>query len=301
LVAVRLLFVHEFRPRPAIWRLVLVGTCQVLIAAWVVNAAVSAVELLIVRDAGLSAWIVYGSPWDSLRERLEPDPADAELVSRVAEADRIHLHVAGWFAAGAVVLALLLVKLWPAGPALAARTFGYVLGAVLSTFGVARLASHPVRFDLPPAAILGSLSIVAGAGVAILALRRVIVLLGNVYERRPRWFMFLAIVPPCALVAVRAPFYAALLAGCAAIAACFPAPAKFEQLTRVEFREAVVPLLIATALLCLATTRALVVRERVFRVEQWEAIRLGIPQDWPMSTAEHAPHPRRPPRVHPRR
>ena len=290
----------EFRPRPALWRLVLAGTCQILIAAWLAGLAVSTVELLILRDAGLQAWIVYGSPWDSVRERLTPDPEDAEQVRRDEEADRIHLHVAGWFAAGAVVLALLLVKLWPAGPALASRTFGYILGAVLATFGVARLATHEVRLDLPPAAILGSLSVAGGIVVAVLALRRVIVLLGNVYER-PRWFMLAFVIPACALVAIRAPFYAALLAGCAVLAACFPAPPKFEQLTRVELREAVVPLLVTAALLGVASTRAVIVRERSARVESWEAIRLGILYDWPLSKAEHAPRPRRPPRVPARR
>lgn len=291
---------HEFRPRPAPWRLVAAGTCQVLIAAWIAGLAVSTIELLILRDAGLQAWIVYAAPWDSVRERLEPDPADAELVERDLRADRIHLHVAGWFAAGGVVLAYLIIKLWPGGPALAARMFGYLLGAAIATLGVARLAAHEVRLDLPPAAILGSLSIVAGAVVAVLALRRLIVLLANVYERHARWAMLAAVVPACGVIAIRAPFYGALLAGCAVLAACLPAPVKFEQLTRVELREAVVPLLVWTALLGAATTRAVIVRERSVRVEQWEAIRLGIPHDWPLSTAQHAPRPR-PARVPPRR
>jgi hypothetical protein len=291
---------HEFRPRPALWRLAVAGTCQVLIAAWIASLAVSTLELLILRDAGLRAWIVYAAPWDTLRERLEPDPADAELVERDRAADRIHLHVAGWFAAAGVALAYLVIKLWPGGPALSARMFGYILGAVLATIGVARLAAHEVRLDLPPAAILGSLSIVAGALVAVVALRRLTVLLANVYERRPRLFLLAAILPACGAIAIRAPFYGALLAGCAVLAACLPAPVRFEQLTRVELREAVVPLLVWTLLLGAATTRALIVREGSVRVEHLEAIRLGIPHDWPLSTAEHAPRPR-PPRVAPRR
>jgi hypothetical protein len=291
---------HEFRPRPALWRLAIAGTCQVLIAAWLAGLAVSAIELLILRDAGLNAWIVYASPWDSVRERLEPDPADLELVERDVRADRIHLHVAGWFAAGGVLLAYLIIKLWPGGPALSARMFGYILGAVLATLGVARLAAHEVRLDLPPAAILGSLSVVAGAVVAVVALRRLTVLLANVYERRPRLFLLAAVLPACAVIAAGAPFYGALLAGCAVVAACLPATVKFEQLTRVELREAIVPLLLWTALLGAATTRAVIVRETSVRVEQWEAIRLGIPYDWPLSTAEHAPY-IRPARVPARR
>lgn len=291
---------YEFRPRPALWRLALAGTCQVLIAAWLVSLAVSTIELLILRDAGLRAWIFYAAPWDSTRERLEPDPADAELVRRDEEADRIHLHVAGWFAAGGVALAYLIAKLWPGGPALSARMFGYVFGSVVATFGVARLAAHEVRMDLPPAAILGSLSIVAGLLVAVAALRRLAVLLCNVYER-PRWFMLAAILPACGVVAVRAPFYGALLAGAAVLAACLPGSAKFEHLTRVELREAVVPLLIWTALLGATTTRAVIVREGSVRAEPWEAIRLGIPHDWPLSTAQHAPRRPRPPRLPARR
>jgi hypothetical protein len=292
---------HEFSPRPPFWRLALVAACQVLLAAWLVNAAVSALELLVLRDAGLRLVIVSASPWDTLRERLEPDAADLELVRRFEEADRIHLHVAGWFAAGAVLLALALMKLWPGGPSLAARMFGYVLGAVLATFGVSRLASHAVRPDLPPAAILGSLSLVAGLVVAIVAMRRLISLLGNVYASR--FWILMAIYPVCialAFVSLRAAVGAALLAGAAFIAALLPVRAKFEQLTRVELREALVPLLVTVALLGAGTMRALVVREGRFTVERWEEIRNGIPLDWPLSTAEYAPG-LRPARVAPRR
>jgi hypothetical protein len=283
---------HEFRPRPTFWRLALVTACQVLLAAWLVNLAVSTLELLVLRDAGLRTVIVYASPWDTVRERLEPDPADAELVRRYGEADRIHLHVAGWFAAGAVLLALVLMKLWPGGPSLAARMFGYVFGAVLATFGIARLASHEVRTDLPPAAILGSLSLVAGLAVAVVAMRRMIVLLGNVYASR--FWILVAIFPVCvalAFVSLRAAVGAALLAGAALIATCLPIHAKFEQLTRVELREAVVPLLVTLALIGVTTMRALVVREGHIRIERWEEIRNGIHVDWSVSTAEHASSP----------
>jgi hypothetical protein len=281
----------EFRPRPTFWRLAVVTACQVLLAAWIVNVAISALEMLVLRDAGLRAVIVYASPWDTVRERLEPDPADTELVRRYAEADRIHLHVAGWFAAGAVLLALIIMKLWPGGPSLAARMFGYVFGAVLATFGIARLASHEVRMDLPPAAILGSLSLVAGLLVAIVAMRRLIVLLGNVYASR--FWILVAIFPVCvalAFVSLRAAVGAALLAGAALIATFLPIHEKFEQLTRVELREAVVPLLVTMALIGVTTMRALVVREGQIRIERWEEIRNGIPLDWPLSTAQYAPH-----------
>lgn len=276
----------EFRPRPTFWRLALVTACQVLLSAWIVNAAISTLELLVLRDAGLRAVIVYASPWDTVRERLAPDPADVELVRRYEEADRIHLHVAGWFAAGAVLLALAIMKLWPGGPSLAARMFGYVFGAVVATFGIARLASHAVRADLPPAAILGSLSLVAGVVVAVVAMRRTIVLLGNVYSSR--FWILVAIFPVCvalAFVSLRAAVGAALLAGAALIATFLPIHEKFEQLTRVELREAVVPLLVTMALLGVTTMRALVVREGQIRIERWEEIRNGIPLDWPLSTA----------------
>jgi hypothetical protein len=291
----------ESSPRPTFWRLALVTAGQVLLAAWIVNAAVSTLELLVLRDAGLQAVIVYASPWDTVRERLEPDPADVELVRRYAEADRIQLHVAGWFAPGVLLLALAIMKLWPAGPSLAARMFGYVFGAVLTTFGIARLASHGVRTDLPPAAILGSLSLVAGLAVAIVGMRRTISLLGNVY--RSRFWILVAVFPVCvalAFVSLRAAVGAALLAGAALIATLLPVHAKFEQLTRVELREAVVPLLVVTALLGAVTMRALVVREGRITVERWEEIRNGIPLDWPLSTAPYAPR-LRPPRVPARR
>jgi hypothetical protein len=292
---------HEFRPRPTFWRLALVTACQVLLSAWIVNLAVSTLELLVLRDAGLRTVIVYASPWDTVRERLEPDPADAELVRRYEEADRIHLHVAGWFAAGAVLLALVLMKLWPGGPSLAARMFGYVFGAVLATFGIARLASHEVRTDLPPAAILGSLSLVAGLAVAVVAMRRMIALLGNVYSSR--FWILVAICPVCvalAFVSLRAAVGSALLAGAALIATCLPIHGKFEQLTRVELREAVAPLLVTMALLGVTTLRALVVREGHVRIERWEEIRNGIHVDWSVSTAEHASSPTHP-AVAPRR
>jgi hypothetical protein len=273
---------HEYRPRPSLWRLALAGAGQVLLAAWLVNVAVSTLELLVLRDAGLRAWIVYASPWDTTRERLEPDPADVELVRRDEEADRIHLHVAGWFAAGAVLLALAISKLWPGGPSLASRMFGYILAAVMATFGIARLASHGVRTDLPPAAIAGSLSLVAGWIVAMFAMRRFIALLGNVYESR--FWLLVAIVPTCvgiAFVSLEGAVGAALLAGAALIATLLPRQAKFEQLTRVELREAVVPLLVTVALIAVSTTRALVVREGEIRIERWEEIRNGLPLDWP--------------------
>jgi hypothetical protein len=280
---------HEFTPRPTFWRLALVAACQVLLSAWIVNLAVSVLETLVLRDAGLREVIVYASPWDTVRERLEPDPADLELVRRYQEADRIHLHVAGWFAAGAVLLALAIMKLWPGGPSLAARMFGYVFGAVVATFGIARLASHEVRLDLPPAAILGSLSLVVGLAVAVVAMRRLIVLLGNVYSSR--FWILVAICPVCvalAFVSLRAAVGAALLAGAALIATFLPIHAKFEQLTRVELREAVAPLLVVMALAGLSTMRAVVVREGHLRIERWEEIRNGIPLDWPLSTAPHA-------------
>lgn len=328
---------HEFRPRPAIARLALVLAAQLFVAAWITNLAVSLVELSILRRAGLESWLVYATPWDGVRERLAvrtlprpeddsftiwiyppPAPGDEALAERALRADAEHMRRGGWFGAGAVVVALLVVYLWPGGPSLAARMFGYVLAAVLATFGTTRLAAYEMLYpsglwyELPAAAMVGALSLLVGIGVAIAAVRRLLTLLGNVFEVRRfvvrEGLVMLLVVPALAIGAVSlfaththvGAACALFLAGGAAVAALPPVPSRFEQLTRVELHSAAAPFVIAAVLLGASGVRVLTLRPGRIRYEPWPAVRVGIHLHWPLSNESHAspPRPRHPASPH---
>lgn len=317
---------YEYRPRPALWRLAIVVAAQLFIAGWIASLASSVVELTILRRAGLRSWFVYATPWDGVRERLavrttpriDDDPysiafadppvaEDRHLAGRAVRADAEHMHRGGWFAVGATALAMLVLYLWPGGPSLASRMFGYVLAAVLATFAAPRLAFYEMQYpldlwyELPPAAMAGSLSTLVALGVAIAAIRRLLTLLGNVFEVRRlpvRLGLVSFLILPAAAIAAASLFAththvgaacALLLAGAAFVGALPPVPSRFEQLTRIDLRTAVVPLVVAALLLGATAVRVVTLRDGRVRLETWASIRAGIHRHWPVSRIPHAP------------
>ncbi|HYI10300.1 MAG TPA: hypothetical protein VEK57_14665 [Thermoanaerobaculia bacterium] len=230
---------QEFRTRPRFWRLSLVSGAQILVAAWV-----------------------------------------AILLSLTLQgvADRKQLPL---ISAGAILLALFVRWLWPSGPSLAARMAVHNVAACVAAFGAVQVVERD-RYHAAASAALALL-------VCVAFWRRQLALLGNVFDLG-RLVIRLgvtlaAVLPPLAvicIVALRAWEYtpvwsAGVLAAAALLAALFPPPAKFEQLTRIELREPVAPLLITLAVVATLTAA-------------WpDLIRYGIPLHRVMSMREISP------------
>jgi hypothetical protein len=151
-------------------------------------------------------------------------------------------------ALAALALAHAVAHLWPSHPALAARHWAFVLAETLAIVPSIRYtAGDPA----PVALIVAFLGVVAAFALE----RRALAMLANVYDLRfvtrlELWL--LRIVPACAAFAALgfalrawATFWpAALLALTAFTAALTRVKVRFEQVTRVELREAVAPLVI---------------------------------------------------------
>ncbi|MEO8034316.1 MAG: hypothetical protein ABI837_07770 [Acidobacteriota bacterium] len=128
-------FDDEFRPRPALWRMAVVGVCQLILAVWLVQAAMSAADMAILRKARVEKlWIVDAVPWQTLKGDLaKPDRGDVSDFA--VRADR---EYASWnhIAAGAfVVLALLVLFFVPGSLSLANRLFTITFAQACAVFG----------------------------------------------------------------------------------------------------------------------------------------------------------------------
>lgn len=148
----------------------------------------------------------------------------------------------------ALVLAQAVAHLWPSHPALAARHWAFVLAETLAIVPCVRYAASDASAVALVVAFLGAASAFAFE-------RRALAMLANVYDVRllTRVELWLLRVVPCAIAfaglgfALRAwaTFWpAATLAVIAFVAALAPVKSRFEQLTRVELREAVAPLVV---------------------------------------------------------
>lgn len=206
----------EFRTRPRVWRLALVSGSQIVIAAWIATLLSLTVQA------------------------LTDDPHRLPLIST-----------------GGILLALFVRWLWPSGPSLAARMAVHNAAACVAAFGAVQV----VERDRVHAVVSAALALL----VCFAFWRRQLALLGNVFDVS-RLLVRLGVtlaatLPPLLLIAAvallvweYAPIWSAAVLGAAALlAALFDGPVKFEQLTRVELREPVAPLVIALAVVAALT------------------------------------------------
>lgn len=253
----------EYRPRPALWRVALLSFSQIVVAVWLTNVVVAALEIFAVKR-----WIFYATPWDTPWHHLGVRAIDVDA------------RYAGAAAAGACLAAAIVLWLWPTRQTLASRHFAHTIAGVLAIFGVFRIAPRaPLAYAAP--ALVGAIII------AFVAERRALSLLGNVFDftRGKRLaFWLLRIVSATALLGAaswlardRVGVY--LAAGYTtmtfAVALFIAPPVRFERLDNIELRAGVVPLVLA-AIVILAGSAAL------FGVTRARAIH-ATPQGWKLA------------------
>jgi hypothetical protein len=128
-------FDGEFRPRPPLWRIALLGLCQLTLAVWLVQSLVSVADMLILRKARVEKmWIIDAVPWQTLKGDLtRPDRGD---VSDVAlRADREYAALNDFVAGGFVVGALLILFFISLSTSLASRLFTITFVQTCAAFG----------------------------------------------------------------------------------------------------------------------------------------------------------------------
>src|SRR5438067_11302538 len=121
-------FDDRFRPSPAMWRMALVALSHTLLASLLANAVISAVAMYGLRSVTRveKAWIVYATPWDSLPARMSAPMPDAVIP----------------IAGAIVVVAILMISLWPSRQSLASRLFINTLGQWLAVEAVVGIFSR---------------------------------------------------------------------------------------------------------------------------------------------------------------
>jgi hypothetical protein len=148
----------------------------------------------------------------------------------------------------ALALAHAVAHLWPSHPALAARHWAFVLAETLAIVPSIRYVASD---DTAVALVVAFLGVVATFALE----RRALAMLANVYDpqfltRIELWL--LRVVPACATFAALgfalrawATFWPAVVLALTAFTAALPrVKVRFEQLTRVELREAIAPLVV---------------------------------------------------------
>lgn len=281
-------FDERFRPRPAWWRLLLTGLGQLVIAVWITNAAVSAIDMALLRTADVERiWIADATPWSTLRTQIvrQTNPASDFAI----RASRAHLDVALWVGAAFLALCVLLLFVWPGRQSLASRLFRATFVQALAAFGAAAFVPRgawlesDVRFLVLPAG-----AVVVCLIAEFLALR----VYANVADLSGPGarigFWALRMLPGCALLAVACWLSAyrtgaACAAGLAAVTlvACIVRrpPNRWERLAEPDLRNAAAALPLLAAVLVAASvwayglpaSRTVVVQNNRPRILGWEA------------------------------
>jgi hypothetical protein len=167
-------FDAQFRKKPALWRMFLLGFSALVFSSVLVSLLVAgAIALLGKAHAGdaPAAFVLFAPPVVTGSVLL-----DAAMGTAAAFP---------WIAGGAaLLLAILMMFFWPSEPTLASQLLGNALGASLITFGAMTLAIESIlarRKTLAGAGdVAGELAVLAVAViVAVVAERRTVAVLSN--------------------------------------------------------------------------------------------------------------------------
>lgn len=289
-------FDDEFRPRPALWRFAVVGVCQLILAVWLVQAAMSAADMAILRKARVEKlWIVDAVPWQALKGDLaQPDRGDVSDFA--VRADR---EYAAWndIAAGAfVVLALLVLFFVPGSLSLANRLFTITFAQVCALFGGAfglRRCLSAVCHG-PQLILLAAIGL-AAAIVVMIGEWKVSAMLAGIFTMNPGRRLAIwasRVLPGCAVIAAACWYVhnevelqcAVVLAALTLVANLIRKPTPSgERVDSVEMVEAsaalpaVVGVLLAAAVWTFGVgVRAVVVSEGSVRRVAWSEVRAQL-------------------------
>jgi hypothetical protein len=231
-------FDEQFRPRPSLWRLGVVSFAQFVLALWIANVLVAAAEMgLLWYLAAPRRWVTHATAWSTL-PRLS-DPPD---------------QVTAGVAFGIVLLAALILTLWPTRNTLARRLFVSVLAQSLAVFGATAFALRHASL-LGVAVALAALWLCARAELRAVGVLASVVDLTRPLPRLTHWFV--RIVPAmAALSAIPIPRNWWLAAGLTVVTLMMNAsrrPTRYEIVEEPELREAAVTMaLIAATILGLS-------------------------------------------------
>jgi hypothetical protein len=228
-------FDEQFRPRPALWRLGVVSFGQFALALWMANALVAAAEMgLLWYLAAPSRWVFHATCWSTLPRLSAPPDA---LTAAVAF--------------GFVLVAALVLALWPTRNTLARRLFVSVFAQSLAVFGATAFALRHASL-LGIAVALAALWLCARAELRAVGVLASVVDLTRLLPRLTHWLV--RIVPAMAAlsaVPIRRNWW--LAGGLTVVTLMMNAsrrPTRFEVVEEPELREAAVTMaLLALAIL----------------------------------------------------
>ncbi len=256
-------FDSQFRKKPALWRLFLIGLSALVLASVVVSLLLGAAIGLAGRaNQETESTMVLFAP---------PVVTGSILLDAAMGTFPGFAWVAG---ASALALAILVIVFWPSEPSLASQLSGHALGTALVVFGALTL---PLESILAQASYLDDPMKVAEEGgvilaaliFAVLAERRMIALLANLVamdapSRRVRiWLMRIGI--PLLLLAAAAWLIGSMTPAIAAAAFLVVTffeniarrpNARFVQLRDVQMKEAAAALPLVAAILVAASVWA---------------------------------------------
>jgi len=134
-------FDEQWRPRPALWRLAMVSFCHFVLAAWLTSALLSTADMFLMQQAGVKGvWAAYLPPWSTLHTAAAGGLlAPGQAVDMPVAAERVAERYAPMVAGAALVLALIVLYIWPVGQSLSSRLFAFALAQSLAVFGAASL------------------------------------------------------------------------------------------------------------------------------------------------------------------
>ena len=309
-----------FRPRPTLARLFVVSLCHLLLAAWLVTSLLSFVDMLVLRVSGeRESWIVYATPWSTVKTELAanaktPTAGAALAASDVLRADDDFARSAVAIAVAFLILAFVVLLLWPGRLTLASRLFATTFATMLAAFGAAS-AFRPClalsRCDEPPfdarlaAALIGAAAIVIVlAEVRAVQQLSYVLSLDGIGRRLLAWLV--RIEASCVVLAAAtwlAGFRAATMSVAVVNVLTFVTSLlwrprrRYEKVDAPELREAAVVLPIVMLLLLGATgwlfgfaplraPRALVLRTDGVRVVAWSLLPQKLRWDAPVPPAK---------------
>ena len=249
-------FDSQFRKKPALWRMFLLGFSALVASSVVVSLLVAAAVAFLGKASAIgdAAFVFFAPPIVTGSVLLDAAMGTSE-----------------WFpwVAGAVALlaALLMMFFWPSEPTLASQLVGNALGSALVVFGAMTLSIESIlarrAYLAGPADIAGEIAVlVVAAVVALAGERKTIALLSNLVamdapSRRVRlWLMRLGI--PLAVLAALAlaagSLSPAIASGLFLVITFFEnlsrrPTTRFVQLRDVQMKEAAATLPLVAALL----------------------------------------------------
>jgi hypothetical protein len=165
-------FDEQWRPRPALWRLAIVSCCHFVLAAWLTVALLSTLDMFLMQQAGVKGvWAVYLPPWSTLHTAAAARLlAPGQAVDMPIAAERVAEGYAPMVAGGALLLALIVLYIWPVGESLSSRLFAFALAQSLAVFGAASLfrlsmsgVSKPIPYRFAAVAVAALLCMAAEA------------------------------------------------------------------------------------------------------------------------------------------